>query len=1056
MIKWFTNNHVAANILMLVILLCGSYLAYFKIGAEVDPAYQIQLVSVNIALPGGTPEDVEKDILLPVERSLAGVEGIESIESNAMSGNGNIRIRVREGHSLEKLKIDIESRLESITAFPEESEKPRVRIPTTAMWKEVISVVVSGDTDPVQLLASARKVRDDLLARPEISNAKIITSRTRELTIEVIPEQLAAYDLSIQDLASAIRSSSVNVSAGSIETPDGKINVKSHNKAFTGDEFRNLTVQSKGGATLKLHQVAKVLDGFEKATIIPRFNGKPCHIVEVYRLDGEHALKIADSVHAYVKRANATKLLPDSTHLDVWDDDSVSLRGRLHTLSENLIQGMILVMLILGIFLHPTIAFWVLFGIPVSFAGAAIAMHYFGVTINNMSLFGFIIVLGIVVDDAIVTSENVYSKLRKGIAPTQAAIQGTSEVAGPVTFGILTTVAAFAALFFIGGYEGVYAKQIPLVVIPVLIFSLIESKWILPSHLKHLNIGKDTKNLFSRFQTRVSDCLLACVRRFYQPLLRFALSFRYLTLSLFVLIFVSVYAYQQTRLKFSPEPASDRYYIRARVQMNDNLPMTETDKAVERIAADVESLKARFFDKGIKQSLIGNILTSTGGRPSGWRASEQVGYIMIEIVPPSLRSTKGARNNAIAEAITDQVGQLPGVKSLTIRAERHGGNSSNEDIGEISFQLRGFNAEEKTKVADHIEDWLRSQPRVTGAYSTRTFPQKEIQIQMKSHADTNLVTPTQLGQQIRSAFYGKMVERIQRDEDEVKVMIKLPEERRTSMHTLESLRIHTGSGENSKTSSISQFAKIIPTYAPAMIYRIDGTRVLDVSATTRSKTDVLQLEEALKNELDAVCAENPSVSWKFTGYLADHKKLKHKMLTISITLFFTLYALLAIPFKSFVQPFYVIIAVPFGVVGAYLGHILLDIDKSYLSWFGLLALAGIVVNDSLVMVDYINQHRRDGTPLRQAVLEAGARRFRPIFLTTVTTCAGLTPLLFEQSIQAQELIPMAVSLCFGLLFATLITLFLIPSTYLVGEDIKRAFSWLYGSQGKPDSDDARA
>lgn len=1044
MIRWFAKNHVAANILMLAILFGGTYLAWFKLAVEVEPSIEFPSVRVSVPLRGGSPKDVEQKIILPIEKALADLSDVDYIESHAMRGSGTVMVNAVSGTDMTKLKTEVESRLDSISIFPSEAEKPEVYVPNTASWREVISVIVYGNLSENDLIAAARQVRDDLTALEGISKVDIQGLREREITIEIDPEKLNAYGLTVNQLSNAIRETSVDLSAGSINNNGERILIRSSSQAYVAEQFRDLLISRSDGSEIHLGDIATVKDGFEEEQKIVRYNGQNGILLEVMRLNDENALKIADTVKAYTKRAE--NKFPEGIHFATWDDESVSLKGRMKILFENLIQGAFLVLILLGLFLRPQIAFWVVLGIPVSFAGAIIFMEFFGITANNMSMFGFIIVLGIVVDDAIVTGENIYSKLKNpDITPLEAAVVGTSEVATPVTFGVLTTIVAFVPLMFIEGYIGEMAKQIPLVVIPVLIFSLVESKFILPAHLKHLKRNRAKAGPLVRLQRGVANSMEAFVEKIYQPSLRSAVNHRYTTIAAFFALFFVVIGYQTTQ-EFNPTPSTDRYIIRASLDMVNGTPFEETADKTQMIADKLDEIRDQFVDPGTGESIIQNVVTTVGGRLWSSQVDATSGEIMVEIVPPSERSTHGGpKNSEIAQAWDDAVGEVQGARSFRIRAEsnnsRHMGNQE-----AITILLTGTNDEAKLEYAEAIEAWLKQHPQIQSAYISRREDQREFEINLNAEGREVGLSQEDLARQVRNAFYGTQVQKIQRGEDEIRVMLKLPEEQRTSLHTLETLRISLG---DNKTSGISQFANIAEGTSPPMIERRDGSRIIEVRASPKPGFKVPNIENELTEKLNELSSDYSGVSWRYLGTLAEYKETNQRIWSLAALLAFTLFALLAIPFKSFVQPFYVLLAVPFGVIGAFVGHYILDMPLSYLSYFGILALSGVVVNDSLVMVDFINSKRLAGESIRGAILEAGGRRFRPIILTSITTFAGLIPIIFEPSIEAQFLIPMAVSLGFGILFATVITLYLIPCAYSVGEDIKG----LFGVKGIPGEHD---
>jgi len=1061
MLRWFARNDYAANFLLVAILIAGAYAVWFKIPTEVSPSYKLPFIQVTIPLPGGTPTEVEQKIVIPVENVLQGLGEISSVNAEARRGKADFRIETADGVDMDKLRTEIESRIGGINTFPREAEPPRVRIPDTANWMEVISVVISGDMPEKELLVAARQVRDDLTALPGVSKADVIGARTREIGIEIEPETLKDYGLTLEEVARTIKQNSLDLSAGSIQTDAARVLLRSTNQALTREQFEKIIIARTNGATVRLGDIATVKDAFDEQRKVTRFNGTRCVIVEVKRLGDESALNISDQVHEYVR--NSPSHFPEGIKLSTWDDDSVSLRGRISTLFWNLFQGCILVFILLGIFLRISLAFWVVVGIPVSFAGGLMMMPSFGITANIMSLFGFIVVLGIVVDDAIVTGEHIFSKLKSGIKPLDAAVTGATEIAVPVTFGVLTTIVAFTPLAFLSGWMGTLARQIPYVVIPVLIFSWIESKLILPSHLKHIKVNRPSKGVITRTQQGATKFLEWFVVRVYEPLLHLSVRWRYVTLSIFLAVGIAVIGLMSSGIMgFQSLPNVDRYFIFARLQMTHGTTFETTSEKIKDISNAAAELRKTFTDGEGGPSLIGNILTSTGGWPSWGRPSDTRGFVLVEIVPPSHRKSPGPKNQEIAAAWRELVGEVQGARSFNIRTERSGGGHMAER-DDVEIELRGQDDKIMIPVAHEIESKLE---KVKGVYITSSDiddPQSEYQISLLPYGRDLGLTQENLARQVRSAFFGEQAQRIQIGEDNVRVLVRYPKQQRESLHTLENLQVAlpaqrknnnsnstTASEETSPTISLNEVATVTLSHSPPRIKRRDGARVYTISATPESRdTSIASIGNAIAPQLNTIIHKNPGTSWRFAGLLAEDAANKQRIWVLASILLFTLYTLLAIPFRSLTQPIFVLLAIPFGAVGAIIGHLILGITPSYLSMFGMLALAGVVVNDSLVMVDFTNQKRLKGASAYDAVIHSGSARFRPILLTSISTFAGLTPLIFERSIQAQFLIPMAVSLAFGILFATVITLFLIPCAYLATEDLKALLKRLFRWYAKP-------
>ncbi|TWT54916.1 Multidrug resistance protein MdtB [Rubripirellula amarantea] len=1032
MIRWFTVNGIAANFLMIAIMVAGGYVALNHVPLEVTPALSWDTVIVEMSYRGGTAKDVERAILIPIEEALEGVDGIESINADGSRGGARFHLDARRGKDLRELMDDVKARIDTITTFPAETEPPRVFIPESANYFDILEIAVMGDLSPHEMRRAARRVQRDLLEMPGISRVDIEGAKDAEVSIEVNVEKLLAYNLTFQDLADAIRGFSLDLPAGAIDSDSGTFVVRTRGQAYSESEYAEIPIRSSAGAEVRLGEVATVRDGFVEGDQKLLFNGKPALIVPVMRVGGESAIDIADKVHEYVRTASTR--FPPGIELKIWDDESVAIRHRLSTLAWSLLQGGFFVLLILGLFIRPALAFWIVIGIPVSFAGAVLFMPWFGLTANVMSLFGFIIVMGIVVDDAIVTGENVYSKIMDGVPPLEAAVEGTREVATPVTFGALTTVVAFLPLMFFDGTWGDYARQVPPVVAPVLLFSLLESKWILPAHLKHLR--KETgKGWFSRFQAGIAKGLERAIATFYQPVLRMAVRFRYAVIAGFIAVAMLMAGYcVGGRLGFVAFPTVDNTRISAYLDLPNDTPLEVTDRYVDRIEKALDELRAEFVDPGNGRSMVGNVVRLTGARRPGSGFDKSRGYMAFEVLPPDQRTVPGPKNSELATRWSDLVGEIPEASQFKTRSEDKLVRDRGYDDEELNIELRGPASPEKRKVARQIKALLEGYDGLKDQWASINDGQDELEISLKPRAAELGLTQAILASQIRQAFFGEEAQRLQRGVDDIRVMLRLPLEDRRSLHTLDRLKIRTPIGAQVPLDTVAEinFVK-----SPSHVERNDKAEILRLGASPIDEAvDVMGIAKELNPKLDALCSE-AGLTYRYLGYVAEAEQTKRQTIIGSTLLLLTLYGLLAVALKSLVQPLYVLLAVPFAIIGALLGHIFLDLTPSYLSIFGMLALAGIAVNDTLVMVDFINRKQATGVSLLDAALEAGGKRFRPIFLTSITTFVGLLPLMMDDSIQAQFLIPMAVSLAFGVLFATGITLFLVPCAVMAGDDVGR-------------------
>ncbi|MDP0491630.1 MAG: efflux RND transporter permease subunit [Verrucomicrobiota bacterium JB023] len=1039
MISFFARNDIATNILMLTIIVLGVWVTANKIPFEIHPNQEFKEVRINVSYRGGNPADVERDVAIPIEQALEGLVGIKNLRSEVNRENARIIAECADGVDPQDLLEEIKTRVDRVNTFPSETERPRYDVPNTSEWREVISVIVMGELSHQDLLSAARLVRDQLASIPGISQVNVSDGAPPEIAIEADPDKLLQYGLSLSDLTSAIRGSSLDLPAGSIETPSGRVMLRTKGQAYSRAEFENIVVRASNGAEVTLGEVATVIDGYEGEQKIVRFNGVPCLRVEVMRIGEQSAIDISDKVHDYVRKSAGS--LPSGITLATWDDDSIALRGRLSTLLNSMAQGAFLVLIVLGLFLRPMLSVWILLGIPVAFAGGLLFMPLIGNTINMMSLFGFIIVLGIVVDDAIVTGEHIYTKLREGMQPSEAAIAGAKEVATPVTFGILTTIVAFIPLMFMPDTWAPFTKPILPVVAPVLLFSLIESKLILPAHLKHLKVGRKKLGPLARLQRGISRGLEAFVDKLFQPFLNGCLKQRYVTLATFVAVALIFMGYWKSgRLGFVSLPSIDRDMINARIDMPQDTPLAETDKMVDYFYECALQLQDEYRDPETGESIITNIMTSSGGRPGRGGTDPEEGSLSFEMKPPEQRPAQfsNLRNADIQERFREIVGPVDEkLRRFNLFGEMRGSGRDQDQSGRsITLEVRGPNGPEKIEAMDRIEDYFDSlkEQGIASTWHDAERGREEIQLSLKPRAVELGLTQRDLADQVRSAFFGQQAQRIQRQRDDLRVMVRLPEKDRTSLDTLDNLILRAPGGVEVPFSAA---ADVTFTEAPGRIDRLNGAQVNSFSAeVVDDEVDVIGLAKAAEADINAILTPG-GFTWVWTGFVADDGKTKERTRNGFLLLMVALYALLAIPFKSLIQPFFVLLAVPFGVIGAMVGHILLGQTPSWLSVFGILALAGVVVNDSLVLVDFINRRRETGHSLHEAVLIAGAKRFRPILLTSLTTFAGLMPLIAEKSLQAQFLKPMAISLAYGILFATFITLILIPTAYLITEDLKQ-------------------
>jgi len=1032
-IDWFTRNGVAANLLLVFIVLIGLRALFHKIPLEVFPDFELDRISISVPYRGATPKEVEEAVVIRIEEAIQDLQGIKEIISLANENSASISIEVEKGTEVRNLLDDIKNRVDAISTFPGEVEEPIIS--QVQSQGNVISVVVSGDMAERELRRLGERVRENIVNLPGITQASLKAVRPYEISIEVSEKTLREHGFTFDQLTRAIRSSSLDIPAGTIKTKGGEILLRTKGQAYSKEDFEKIVLLTRtDGSRLTLGDVTQIIDGFEETPLYARFNGKRAIFIDVSRVGDQNAIKLAKTVKDYLSDLQTT--MPPGVELTYWRDASRIVKGRLKTLTSSAMTGGFLVFLVLALFLRFTLAVWVCVGIPVSFLGAIALMPALGVTINIISLFAFILVMGVVVDDAIVVGENIYTHLQHREDAFYAATEGTKQVAIPVIFGVLTTMMAFLPLGMVEGIRGKIFLQIPMIVIPVLFFSLVESQLILPSHLKHLKIrsnDKPSKNPFLRLQKKVSQGLVRFINRVYMPLLDRALRRRILTLSVFMTTLIVFIAIVKTgHMTFVYFPRVESEHAKAELVMPAGIPIEVTAQGVRRLEEEAEKLREKYIDPETGRSVIENILAVVGrpafGRRGGSnRGKSHLGGVSFEITPPEKRTLK-VTSNQLLDEWRKAIGVIPGAKDLNFRAEiGHGGHP-------IDIQLNGPDFNDLILVSEKIKKRLREYPGIFDITDSFDEGKQEIQLSIKPEAEHLGLTLSDLARQVRQAFFGEEAQRIQRDRDDVRVMVRYPKAERRSIANLESMYIRTSDGSEVPFINV---AEIKTGRGFSSIRRVDRARTLNVNADAdKRKIDVGGIREDLAIFVQEVIKDYLDVSFTFVGEAREQRESFGSLQTGLLMVLFGIYAMLAVPFRSYLQPLIVMSVIPFGLVGAILGHMIMGKSLSIMSVFGMLALIGVVVNDSLVLVDWVNQRRREGIPLMEAVHQAGGARFRAILLTSLTTFCGLMPLIFEKSTQAQFLIPMAISLGFGILFATFITLILVPINYLLLEDIK--------------------
>jgi multidrug efflux pump subunit AcrB len=1025
-ISWFARNSVAANLLMVTILLGGILAIGNGVRLEIFPPSDPHTIEVRVPLRGATPEDVELGVAVRIEEAVKDLQGIDRLLSVSSEGSTYVRIEIEKAYDPRQLLDDIKSRVDAINTFPADTEKPVISLRQRRFG--VIDVVVAGDYSEVEIRTFAEQVRDELLRIEGITHADLDAVRNYEVAIEASPDRLREFDVTLTDIGRAIRESSVDLSAGNVRTDGGDVLIRSKGQAYRRSDFDEIVVKTNpDGSIVRVSDIATVVDGFVEDAMHTRFNGKHAAFVGVSRVGDQNAIEISRKVREYIESRQAT--LPVGLELSYWDNDAARLQDRLGIMTKSAVQGSVLVILLLSLFLRPAVAIWVFLGIPISFFGAFIVMHLMDTSLNLMSAFGFILVLGIVVDDAIVTGENIYARMREGNKGLSAAITGTKEVAIPVTFGILTTIAAFGPLAFIEGRMGDIFSQIPLVVIPVLLFSLVESKLILPAHLKHIELHEhdDKMTGLQAWQTRFADGFEEFILRRYKPLLKAAIDHRYSTAAGFLgVLIILLTLIMSGWMRFNPFPQIEGETATATLTMPAGTPFEVTNRHAEKIFEAARELQDKYRDEETGQSMVTNILATVSAGSA---------RVQMETVPRQDR-TIAFSTRALGNEWRSLIGLVPGAESLNFR-------SSFFRAGDpVDVQFSGNSLETLTTVGDELKDHLATYPGVFEIADSLSNGKEELQIELSPQGHLLGLTRSDIVNQVGQAFKGLQAQRIQRGRDDIRVIVRFPLGERSTIASLNEMLISTPAGNRIPLANV---AEISPGRGPSEIRRIDGYRVLNVTADLdKEATNVTVLMTSISAFLDDFLVKYPSVSYSFEGEQRRQAETFGSLQLGIMVVLFVIYCMLALPLKSYIQPVIIMTVIPFGIIGAVIGHWLMGYWLSMLSMLGLMALTGVAINDSLVLVDYVNQrHRSAGDDLRESVERAGVVRFRPVLLTSLTTFIGLLPLLMERSSSAQFLAPMAISLGFGILFATLITLILIPVNIIIADDIRRLFGRRY-------------
>lgn len=1016
-IQWMVNHPVAAN-LMMVFLLIGGFLALQRMQKEVFPNLTEDIVMVTVAYPGASPEEVEQGIVLAVEEAVRGLDGVYQVRSKASEGMATVEIELLEGQNLQKLGQDVQSEVDRIITFPLDAEEPQVSIMSRKM--EVLSMVLYGDVSNAALHDFGEQVREQMLQDGDITQVEVLGLPPLEISVDVAQETLRRYNLTLGEIAMRLSRASVEIPAGGIKTPAGEVLVRAKERRDYGSEFAKIPIIIlPDGNEVSLGDISTIRDDFQETDQRGFYNDKPAVLISVYRIGKQTPTQVEEAALRQMELVKPS--LPPGMNLEVVNNMADVYRQRISLLLRNAAFGLILVFVILGLFLELRLAFWVMMGIPISFLGSFLVLPLWDVSINMISMFAYIIALGIVVDDAIVIGENIYYHHQQGIPFTKAAGKGAREMATPVTFSILTNIATFVPLLFIPGMMGKIFKVIPMVVCTVFLISLFESLFILPSHLSHQKDRqrRGLNRLFHQGQQGIGRGFMLVVERIFAPVLDMLLRVKYIVFCASIAFFVFVLAYAGSgRLGFSLFPKVESDFARVEVKLPFGSAVEKTEAILEQIYAGARATLQECGHPELVKGIYGEI----------GRSGSHSGIMMVYLAEADIREQIMSTEEFVRRW-RSSVGALVGIDTVTFSSDFGGPGGG----AALTVELSHRNIQTLEQASEELAHSLAGYALCQDIDSGFQAGKQQIDFRVNTVGKSMGFTAQEVARQVRDSFYGAQVVRQQRGRNEIKVMVRLPKSERVSEENLDAMILPTtGGGE----TPLWDIVDMMRGRAYTSINRRDGRRVVQVTADVTPNDKVGEVTNSLReNELAALTQKYAGLRWSFEGHQADMRESMASLKMGFILALIAVYGLLAIPFRSYGQPLIIMVSIPFGIIGAILGHILMHASLSVISMMGVVALSGVVVNDALVLIEAANVRRRDAAiSAHDAILGATVQRFRPVFLTTATTFFGLAPMIFEKSVQAQMMVPMAISLGFGIVFATLITLILIPCLYMILED----------------------
>lgn len=1029
-LAWMARHGVAPNLLM-AFLIVGGFLVSLTIRKEFIPPYEADIVLVSVGYPGATPQEMEQGVLLPIENEIMSLEGITEVTSTASQGVAQIMAELELGRDKQQAYQDIQQAVNRISTFPAQIERPVVSI--AGRQPDVMEFAVFGPLDSFALKRLADEIKDELLSLPEINKIEYRTEIPEEIHIEISQQELWRYGLQLNDIAALVGNNAIEQSAGTVRTEGGDILVTLNNRAYWAEEFKRVPVLTDaGGVQVTLGDIARIREGFSDANRETTFNGQEAISFRIYRTENQTPLTVVEA--AYKKIDEIRAQLPPGVQIVITDDDGETYKDRVGLLLKNAIIGLILVMVLLSLFLEYRLAFWVTMGIPTAFMGAMLLLPQFDISINMFSMFAFIIALGIVVDDAIIAGENIYEHMQKGMPFMDAAIQGAREVSMPLAFAILTNVVAFLPLLALPGMMGKMFFAIPVVVVCCFLVSWVEALFILPAHLGNLKkkSPEARKNVAERLQFHVDKGLHGFIRNYYSPVLQRCLKYPGLTVAITVAIGMMIMAWPMSgRMGFSLFPRLEGEFVVAKVELPANAPLSQARQVRELVEQRLREVTDPIEAGG--QMLVTSVQTD-------------IQNTTIEVQARLVDTdTRALPANEIVRRWREAIGEIPGIRSLTFDAERGGGPSGGAGL---TVELSGSNTELLAAASDELVAALRRIGGVADVASSFTSGKPQWDVQLTEFGRSLGLDASDVAQQVRAALYGARALRQQRERNEVTVLVRLPENERNFSADIERLLIRTPQGGYIPLAEIAQLQREL---SPSVITRRDGRQVVTVTAEVEPREQIPAVMGILREEVfGELSAKYPSLDFGFSGRQAETADSMSSLQLYGFFSMLLIYVLLAIPFRSYSQPLLIMAVIPFGAVGAIIGHLLLGYSLSITSIMGIVALAGVVVNDSLILIDYANRRRLEaGLSALDAIREAGVRRFRPILLTTLTTFGGLAPMVFETSRQAQMITPMAVSLGFGILFTTFVCLLMLPALYVLLDSARNNMQRAAGTEETP-------